>query len=301
MIIVPETTEGEYNKWKYKILYLDNGFPFKIEIQPALEISPPKELCKYFSFENYNVEALACKYFYGSHPSDLNDPFDLNKNMLNLDIQSTNSIYQFIFSYFGILSMTESDTDPLMWSHYSSHKGFVIKYSIDKIPDNFFGPFPINYIEDFEPILTNNLFLKFLIASNIKYKGYWSAENEWRFLLYSPTRIRLPKYFSDLLDYKDRSYKPRYFDYSDYFSIKEAILGFKLLLNDKVKFQYDQNIGIDVMTKDNLLIKFLNLLYKEKIRTYIVDIHPTKYPEFVKREISINIVRKNKFILKFID
>jgi hypothetical protein len=294
-----DNIEGEYNNWKYKILKGNDRLPIKMEVLPDFEIKPPDELCKYYSFNDYNLDSLNGRYFYGSHPYDLNDPFDFNKNLIQLNSSIQNELYQFYFSQFGILSMTESETDPLMWSHYCSHRGFVVKYLINKIPNYFFGPFPINYIEKYVPIISSNLLLTLLIASNIKYKEHWSKEKEWRFLLYSPKRMKLPKHIQSQL--KDRCTRRRYFYYSDNLSIKEVILGYKLLLNDNVKLKIDQNKGFTLLTRDCLLIKFLNLLYSQKIKTYIVDVHPTSYSEFIKKEISINPVRNNKFILEFID
>jgi len=260
----------------------------------------PKELCKYYALNTNNLKAILNKYFYGSHPFDLNDPFDVNKNMLNLDSTNLDEYYHFIFSHIGILSLTVSDIDPLMWSHYCSHNGFVVKYSLDKIPSNFLGPFPINYINSYKPINQNDPFLRLLIASNIKYKRFWESENEWRFLLYSSVLMKLPKIFQNQLLSKNRSRKSRFFSYNNYFSIKEVILGYKLLLNENVKLKIIQNVGFDISTNDCVIQRFLNFLYKKRIRTFIVDIHPTSYPFFMKKEIIIMPTRKNKFTLEFI-
>lgn len=237
------SVQGTYNKWTYKYFPDRNKIPTEIEITPDINLQKPKELCKYYTFNAKNVLALSNKYFYGSHPFDLNDPFDVNKNMLTLDPTIINFAYQILFSYFGILSMTISEIDPLMWSHYCSHRGFVVKYTIDKIPPNFLGPFPINYIDNYEPIDHNDPFLQFLIASNIKFKKFWESENEWRFLLLSPVLLKLPKIFQNQLQVKDRSKKSRFFSYKNYFSIKEVILGYKLLLDEIITWKKSKTLA----------------------------------------------------------
>jgi len=290
---------ADYNNWKYNIKISNQSNPVEMTVLPDCKISYPQELCKYYKFEDYNIKSLEERYFYGSHPFDLNDPFDLNKNLLQLDPKIQNEFFQIIFSQFGILSMTESDKDPLMWSHYTSHRGFVVKYSINTIPKYFFGPFPINYVEKYVPIESDNLLLTLLISSNIKYKEHWGKENEWRFLLFSPKRMRLPKHIQVQL--KDRCSRRRYFHYNDNFSIKEVTLGYKLLLNEKVRFENDKPNGLDLLIKDSLLIRFLKFLQKEKIKTYIADINPNQYSKFIKKEISITNFGRSRFNLQYID
>jgi hypothetical protein len=197
--------------------------------------------------------------------------------------------------------MTESEVDPLMWSHYTSHKGFVVKYAIDKIPENFLGPFPINYIDDYETFNQKETFLRFLIASNIKYKKHWESEKEWRFLLSSPTGMKLPKFLQNKLLKKDQSKFPRFFSYSNYFSIKEVILGYKLFLNEKVKLKCNQGIGFEVTSNDCQLVKFLCLLNRKKFNTFMLDLHPLNYSEFITKKVSVNQIRRNKFALNFIE
>jgi len=293
------TKSAVYNNWKYELKIGSQDNPVEMTVIPDYKVNPPKELCKYYKFEEYNIKSLEGRYFYGSHPYDLNDPFDLNKDLLQLNPETQNEFFQIIFSQFGILSMTESEIDPLMWSHYTSHKGFVVKYLINAIPEYFFGPFPINYIEKFVPIKSNNLLLTLLIASNIKYKEHWGKENEWRFLLYKTKRMNLPKHIQ--LQLQDRCSRKRYFPYHDNFSIKEVTLGYKLLLNDKVKLKYDKPNIKELLIKDNLLIRFFKFLQENKIKTYIVDINPNQYSEFIKKEISINSTSKRKFTLQYID
>jgi hypothetical protein len=287
----------EYKKWIYKVKENRAKNSIKLEILPDIQLNTPIELCKYFDFKDYNVDLITGKYFYGSHPFDLNDPFDLNKNMLKLDSKIMNELYEVYFSRFGILSMTENDLDPLMWSHYGSHRGFVIKYKINKILINFFGPFPINYIDDFDPIESENKLLTLLVASNIKFKEFWQNEKEWRFILFSPNMMKLPNFIQKKLNI-NRTRK-RYFKYRNDFSIKEIIMGYKLILNDRVRIlKYDSEI-MELTTKDDLIIRFLSTIHKSEINTYLINLHPSEYSRFIKQKVLIKPIGRCKFIFNF--
>lgn len=290
---------GIFNDWKYYYSRIDKDIPI-IEITPDKETAVPRQLCKYYSFTAYNVKALANKYFYGSHPFDLNDPFDVNRNMLSIDREILNDVYNLLFSQLGILSMTISDVDPLMWSYYTSHFGYAVNYSINKIPKNFLGPFPINYIDDFKLSEKYSPHLQLIIACNIKFKKYWSHENEWRFILCSSDLMKLPKIFQNKLDAKNRNRKCRYFKYSGFFSVSEVILGYKLILNERNKIASNVNTGIELSTKDKLLNKFLHLLYNKNYKVSILDIDPDKYPNFTKKRVEIIPEKNNTFFLKFL-
>jgi hypothetical protein len=290
---------GVYNDWQYYFSMGENDIP-KIEIIPNQKYSAPKQLCKYYFFTSYNVKALANKYFYGSHPFDLNDPFDVNPSMLSLDRKILNDAYNLLFSHLGILSMTCSDIDPQMWSYYTSHFGYVVNYSIESIPKNFLGPFPMNYIDDY--ILPNqyNPVLQLVIASNLKYRKYWAHENEWRFLLCSSELLKLPKVLQNKLNPNIRSRKCRYFNYSGFFSIKEVVIGYKLILNAKNRILIVPNAGIEITTQDSLFIKFLNLIITKKYKVSILDIHPDEYPNFIKIAVQIQPLKRDKFFFKYI-
>lgn len=287
----------EYKNWVYKVIENGGESPIKFEILPDKPLNTPKELCKYFDFKEYNVDLINGKYFYGSHPFELNDPFDLNKNMLQFDPKIQNELYEVFFSQFGVLSMTENELDPLMWSHYGSHRGFVLKFILNKTPKNFYGPFPINYIDEFIPIETDNKLLALLVASNIKFKEFWKNENEWRFLLFSPKMMKLPSHIQKQLKIKPT--KKRYFYYKNDFSIKEIVIGYKFILNKAIKLlKYNSDI-MEFTTCDEPIIRFLNIIYNSNIRTYIINLHPTEYSTFIKQEISINPIGKTRFIFKF--
>ena len=287
----------DYKNWVYKVIVNGGENPIKLEILPDRPKNTPTELCKYFDLKEHNIDLIDGKYFYGSHPFELNDPFDLNKNMLQFDPKIQNELYEVFFSKLGILSMTENELDPLMWSHYGSHRGFVIKYILNKTPENFFGPFPINYIDDFVPIETENKLLALLVASNIKFKKFWKNENEWRFLLHSPKMMKLPSHIQKQL--KINCSKNRYFYYKNDFSIKEVVIGYKFILNRDIRLlKYNSDI-MEFTTRDQLTIRFLYILFHSNIKTYIINLHPTEYCKFIKQEVLINPIGKTRFIFKF--
>lgn len=287
--------ETSYNNWYYSYIN-NNGIPTNLRVTPDFEISQPRELCKYFAFQDYNIEATVNNYFYGSHPIELNDPFDINKDLISFQ----QDYYNFLFSYLGILSMTENDLDPLMWSHYCSHKGFVVRYSIKNIPKNFNGPFPINYIDDFKTIECQDQFLKLFIASTIKYKKHWQQEKEWRFILYSHDRLKLPKVLQDKLSENVKTDNPRYFYYKNDFQITEVILGYKLFINNDVNILNINNYGFDINTTNEQVNRFLSYLHNEHIKTSVVDIHPNIYSQFIKKQVLLEKSDEISFKIRFI-
>ena len=106
-------------------------------------------LYKYYSssFDIKNhLESPAIKL---AHVKSFNDPFETQisdihaEKLADMIIQSSNTIdevtkrnfvhsYKLISSLFGVVSLTETHRNILMWSHYaSSHKGICVGYDID--------------------------------------------------------------------------------------------------------------------------------------------------------------------------
>jgi hypothetical protein len=298
----------KYHNWIYQYDKIEGDpIPKGVIVLPNVKKSIPKTLCKYYPIAKHNIQALRNKYFYGSHPDQLNDPFDTNYKMLQLNKDEL-FIYNVLFSFYGILSMTESDTDPLMWSHYCSHNGFAVNYSLNKIPKNFLGPFPINYINDFEPINNEDLYLKIIIGANIKFRQFWESENEWRFLLLSSHAMKLPKYLQCQLPSNTRSRKSRYFYYSDNFSIEEIVLGYKLFRNDYVTIKKDKvkkedgfEFKLKVNTNENELFNLLNLIRINEYNTSLIDLNPNDHKKFIKRGAIIEPCKRNSYKLTYLN
>ncbi len=158
-------------------------------------------------------------------PFVFNDPFEImpiyvkhtwmeepfNKNFFGLDSENP-------LSFFGVLSLTDSPCNQLMWSHYTnSYRGFVIEF--DKNHDFFKNKFDtkgFSYCEkviyaDSPPTLNiyDNEYLIELRDKYIKkekidlikypYKIYftknkvWQYENEWRLLRFRDNATKIIK------------------------------------------------------------------------------------------------------------
>lgn len=137
-----------------------------------------------------------------------------------------------------------------MWSYYTNHKGFVLKFNLDSLPQNFMGPFPVNYSDDFEKLDYSKFKNASLIyQTNVKAKC-WEKENEWRFLFYNDDPMKIPSYDSPNSHNRKFYYDPssisevilgyRFFDLHEYdfaaSTVKEQIVKLKTNVKKKRKF-----------------------------------------------------------------
>jgi len=92
----------------------------------------------------------------------------------------------------GIISMTEADNIPSIWSHYAQNEGFVINFNSKSLKnDSICGPFKVCY-SSLQKITVN---LKeyggqFLYRNLLKHKC-WCNEEEWR-LFYFGMNMSIP-------------------------------------------------------------------------------------------------------------
>uniref|UniRef100_UPI00404A47C4 DUF2971 domain-containing protein n=1 Tax=Flavobacterium sp. TaxID=239 RepID=UPI00404A47C4 len=133
----------------------------------------PETFFKYYSVDNYKIDALLNNYLYASHPYSFNDSIDSSEMLVdytkitkeiykslytrviskeelakyNFDelfehdkLNSFSSIRSFFFQYFsrqiGLISLTTEPLNILMWSHYSTESGFVIEIDKKKLLEN---------------------------------------------------------------------------------------------------------------------------------------------------------------------
>ena len=117
----------------------------------------------------------------------------------NVSFEDIKLMLSFLNSFnTGVLSLTESCNNNLMWAHYSYDDGFVLELNIDKLLEglklNFkdYYIFPISYKKKLYPIDFSK-YIKFenselsmmepiLYYVSTKYKT-WKYENEWRVLI----------------------------------------------------------------------------------------------------------------------
>lgn len=214
----------------------------------------PNELYHYYDCNFFGVDAIVKSYIYANHPYHFNDPYDCARGLISYDnctledvlelnddffdknlieklyrskeqkdrkelIKHLNYLlFNVIYLKVGIFCMSGRVDNNTLWSYYSNHKGFAVKFNIQKIQQSFWGPFPVNYTDDFEPI--DYLKFKrasFIFQSNIKSIN-WKPENEFRLLFFGPDTMRIP-YF-DTPNSHDRKFK------IDINAVSEIVLGF---------------------------------------------------------------------------
>ena len=176
----------------------------------------PETFFKFYGLTDTSVDALRNLYVYATHPNQLNDPFDCDENIISIekDYENANCLwrgqfdeileaygndeneaYKFtqgvlktiLYKKWGVLSLTTSQENPLLWSYYTDNKGFCVEWDIDKFPFRTSGPFPVNYQKDLCPISTRQAELpcSVLIQCNVK-NVRWQHEDEWRLMIYAP-------------------------------------------------------------------------------------------------------------------
>src|SRR5665647_353157 len=161
---------------------------------------------KYCGIQDFDrdLATLLNNQLYASPFIDLNDPFEgiceekiteltilLNK-VFKVDttdfIQHLNKIRNFK-SKLGIYSMSMSNTEEVLWTHYaSSHKGFCIEYDLDKLMDLYalnkvVSSVKVEYSETpptltHEDINTDNVTRKLFATKTLK----WEQEKEIRLI-----------------------------------------------------------------------------------------------------------------------
>ena len=271
----------EFNGFTYKSNEKDNTLPL---IQIDGKKDKPVFVTKYYSLNENSINALINSYFYASHPFELNDYLDASsillyttgpldfkfyKNLFGnlLDNEKLQELYKVdntekescrnyitlfwetISNIFGIISLSGSENNNLMWPHYAQETGFQLKFNTEELEQSIknkigknevFGLFPINYSEKLVPIdlsKFNQHYIPFFYLTNIKLKS-WSYENEWRFIIgknymgvpYSKSPFELkPDFYVDI---KNR------FAYYDSNIVKEITLGHNYI--NRTRFHIDR-------------------------------------------------------------
>ena len=133
--------------------------------------SEPPKLYKYYSYNNFSIDALRNQYLYASHPYQFNDSMDsswvlldfknitkeryirLLENCLNTktkeDVDKLFSydkdknfeyirllVYITISRTTGFVSLSSECINNLMWGHYSKETGFVVELDMEILKNN---------------------------------------------------------------------------------------------------------------------------------------------------------------------
>lgn len=283
--------EREIYKWKY----IFDGVGF--DVIPSEETDKPQILFKLYGLNQYSFDALINQYIYATHPSQLNDIFDCNEELLdfddievirvflkdsmsdeeinrlikddlnNLKIFVQRNFREKIYRKWGVFSMTGNPNNILMWSYYCNHNGFCIEFDISKFPFKFYGPFPINYQPKLESLSINKYGIQIgvLAQSNLK-DEIWKHENEWRLMVAAPDGKDMVSPNFDIL--KKLGGHDRRFNYP-LEAIKSIALGNRFFEPDEI--QEIDNITLEINLKNNFEQKsiMLDFIATNNIKTHI--------------------------------
>lgn len=320
----------KFNGWNYRINLDRKGQPDLYEINSDKYPVAPSELFHYYMVDFKNVDAFINHYVYANHPRDFNDPFDCNRDLISLDNTSLEDIlalnngvcdadkikklyssndpkdkadlnngvlwllYNVLYMKVGIYCMTSRDNSMEMWSYYSNHRGFVIKYDIDKLPKNHWGPFPINYTNDFKKI-DYSIFKNssFIYQSNIKAQC-WDHENEWRLIFYGPNVMKVPNQNTPNAHNRKFYYDPK--------AIKEIIIGFNFFESNELDMLKSDSLNHYVRLKKNVKLKrkFLKHLLKNKYKVSMINLKKESSSDLASIPIEIEMISSNKYLIKYV-
>lgn len=218
---------------KPKLLSLENT-SFELSnnsknIEINVNLDEPKKLYKYYSLSDYSLKGLKKSTLYFSHSNLLNDVMDGNFMLWDmtkfiekykkdkcikyeLDNEIKKSILKQITKPFlecrGVLSLSDTYKNELLWAHYTNETGFCIELDTIKLKNNLYENnlendyffFPISYGKlkqiDFSEYINyeveqkNSKFCSKKVNAMLPIlycfaqKDYtWKYENEWRILL----------------------------------------------------------------------------------------------------------------------
>lgn len=298
----------------------------RIVIKPNYKYELPHTLFKFYNVNENGVDALIHNYIYAAHPSQLNDLFDCSEEMIvydnphfarrvlndcrieiledcGLDINNMTDeeiinnqqiienlrrvIWQSTFAKQGIISLTATPYNILMWSYYSNHNGFCVEYDYEQFPFDFCGPFPINYQPEIKKLHLRDIPFESAIAAQFNVKNEkWKHENEWRIMAYSREGIDMEIYGDSLLS--------KYFGHERKFpypakAVKSVLLGHRFFNKNEVIFSHDYKTARIILTAkryDEERLKLLWWLSSHKPNVYISLMEGLNDLHFTKCEIS---------------
>jgi hypothetical protein len=177
----------------------------------------PEQVFKYFSINSNLKKTLKENYFWLSKPTDFNDPFDCNENLVLYNLTEKNieglvktkvtgrrqerrkkirsykkqsevfkkalrSTLPDVIRNQGICCFSKTHKNILMWSHYADkHKGICIGFNPRKSMETF-PLLHVNYEHDFKPIEYFSDKSDALLNVLITKSADWIYEDEMRIL-----------------------------------------------------------------------------------------------------------------------
>lgn len=164
-----------------------------------------EKLFKYYCLNLYNIEAFLNHYFYLSNPSNFNDPFDCNINLIEdvEGLEKLETVKRNNIRNIGIASFSETIDNHLMWAHYTNnYNGFALEFKGDQIDVKMnrddikrHSLTRVIYPENPPKIVKNYPFAQHYILTT-KFK-HWEYEKEWRIIAELQSEDRNLIYFAE--------------------------------------------------------------------------------------------------------
>lgn len=280
---------------KERKYYYDEQKGWYIDYGEDIEV--PQTLCKYYALSDNSVDALTNLYVYATHPNQLNDPFDCDVDLIQMDrledVQKLlGNLYDVYLNMYGgdvnalmsasaqlfrvvlyrkcgILSLCQSYNSKQMWSLYTNNNGFCIEFDHKSFPFKHYGPFLIDYRETLETKCTSRLGgipQAALYQTNVK-TSEWTYEQEWRILISNPNEADMKSYGESIYNFNFGNEHDRKFRYPLH-SIRSIYLGIHFFGEDI--YTISDNTEWEVMYQTEC--------YQSKILDFLVNTNiPTKW------------------------
>ncbi len=194
--------DHENNFWRIHI----NGIPTPLK---------PQKLYKFFDTNLLSIASLHENYFWLSNPSQFNDPFDSNINLIEYDNKVNEKLKDTAkrnnIPNIGVTCFSEIINEPLMWAHYANnYYGFVLELNTETIrvhldkSERRFSLNPVLYFDEFIKVKNTDSFaLEYLLTAK---SSKWSYEKGWRII----TDVNENKEFDRIAFYEPIAIKALY-------------------------------------------------------------------------------------------
>lgn len=195
------------------------------------------------------------------------------KDKMDLADSFLTFFWNLIFKDWGVLSLSGTDNDMLMWSYYNCHQGIALELDNDLFDNKeIYGPFPMNYVENYETIKPRSIKLdvvELLYVTNVKF-SQWNHENEWRFLV-KRENMSIPNYDDPFLSLDKRkvNYPKK--------KLKSIILGYKFFEENMTKTYLGKGKRLyrfkpEKNDRDKLRLKVIDFALKNNVKLREIEI-----------------------------
>jgi hypothetical protein len=255
----------------------------------------PDSLYKLYGISKYSIDSLRNNYIYATHPNQFNDLFDCWAELIDFDnpavareilktvvddkivdsydeylvkLYAQRNFRELFYRKVGLFCATTDPNSLLMWSYYTNHSGFALEYEIANFPFKYYGPFPINYQQDIQPVSVNkhSLEIAILLQSNLKHID-WKHENEWRLIIPSEEGSMKSPNFRTL---KELGGQERKFYYPEK-TIKSILLGNRFFDPDEIEIIDDKVLKVNLFENSEEKREILEIIFLRNITIYFAQ------------------------------